>query len=53
MGGDGVSDISVGAGEGVSGMVNGQVLHRDLLQGQEPVGVAVLWGQRLVSTMSS
>ena len=30
----------------------GQVLHQGLLQGQEPVGVAVLWGRRLVSTMS-
>ena len=30
----------------------GQVLHRGLLQGHEPVGVAVLWRQRLVSTMS-
>ena len=26
MGGDGVSDISAGAGEGVGGMVNGAVL---------------------------
>ena len=25
----------------------GQVLHRDLLQGQEPVGAAVLWAQRV------
>ena len=38
MGGDRVSDISVGAGEGVGRMVNGVVLHRGLLQGQEPVG---------------
>ena len=29
-----------------------QVLQRGLLQGQEPVGVAGLWGQRLVSTIS-
>ena len=49
MGGDGVSDISAGAGEGVGEMVNGVDLTSGLLQGQEPVGVAVLWGQRLVS----
>ena len=30
----------------------GQVLHRGRLQGCEPVGVAVLLGRRLVSTMS-
>ena len=30
----------------------GQVLHRGLLQGPEPVGVGGLWVQRLVSTMS-
>ena len=41
MGGDGVSDISAEAGEGVGGMVNGTVLHQGLLQGWEPVGVAV------------
>ena len=52
MGGDRVSDISAGAGEGVGGMVNRAVLHRGLLQGREPVGVAALWGWRLVSTMS-
>ena len=28
----------------------GQVLHWGLLQGQEPVGVAVVWGRRLEST---
>ena len=33
-------------------MVNGAGLTSDLLQGREPVGVAVLWGRRLVSTMS-
>ena len=38
MGGDGVSDISAGAGEGVGGMVNGEVLTSGLWQGQEPVG---------------
>ena len=52
MGGDGVSDFSAGAGEGVGGMVNGSGLTRGLLQGWEPVGVTVLWGWRLVSTMS-
>ena len=46
MGGDGISDISSGAGEGVGGMVNGA----DLTLGS--VGVAVLWGWGLVSTMS-
>ena len=30
----------------------GQVLHRGLLQGREPVEVSGLWGQRLVSTIS-
>ena len=30
----------------------GHVLQRGLLQGQEPVGVAGLWGRRLVSTIS-
>ena len=52
MDGDGVSDISAGAGEGVGGLVNGTDLTSGLLQGQEPVGVAVLWGRRLVSTTS-
>ena len=52
MGDNGVSDISTRTGEGVSGVVNGEVLHRGRLQGREPVGVAVLWGRRLVSTMS-
>ena len=40
MGGNGVSDISAGASEGVSGMVNGAGLHRGLLQGQEMKGKA-------------
>ena len=39
MGSDGVSEVRAGAGERVGGMVNGQVLHRGLLQGQEPVGI--------------
>ena len=30
----------------------GQVLHRGLLQGLEPVGVVGLWVQRLVSNIS-
>ena len=30
----------------------GQVLHRGLLQGPEPVGVEGLWVRRLVSTVS-
>ena len=30
----------------------GQVLQRGLLQSQEAVGVAGLWGQRLMSTIS-
>ena len=38
MGGDGVSEISAGTGEGVGGMVNGTGLTSGLLQGQEPVG---------------
>ena len=29
-----------------------QVLQQGLLQGREPVGVAGLWGRRLVSTIS-
>ena len=45
-------DVSTGAGEGVGGMVNGTGLTSGLLQGWEPVVVAVLRGQRLVSTMS-
>ena len=41
MGGDGVSDISAGADEGVGRMVNGA----DLTSGSIPrLGVAVLWG---------
>ena len=52
MGGDGVSDVSAGTGEGVGRMVNGAGLTSGLLQGWEPLGVTVLWGQRFVSTMS-
>ena len=52
MGCDGLSDISAGADEGVGSMMNGAGLTSGLLQGREPIGVAVLWGQRLVSTMS-
>ena len=44
MDGDGVSDIRGVAGEGVGRMVNGAGLTSGLLQGREPVGVAVLWG---------
>ena len=51
MGDDGVSDISAGAGEGVGSMVNGAGLASGRLQGREPVGVAVLWGRRLVTTV--
>ena len=39
MGGDGVSYISTGVGEGVMRWWMGEVLHRGLLQGWEPVGV--------------
>ena len=53
MGDDRVSDISAGAGKVVGGMVNGiGPTLRSKLQGWEPVGVAVLLGQRLISTMS-
>ena len=52
MGGNGVSDINTRAGEGVGGVVNGAGLTSGSLQGREPVGVAVLWGRRLVLTMS-
>ena len=47
-----VSEISVGAGERVGGMVNVISLTSGLLQGQELVGMAGLWVQRLVSTIS-
>ena len=36
----------------LAGGCMGQVLHRGLLQGLEPVGVAGLWERRLVSTIS-
>ena len=39
MGGDGVSDVSAGAGKGVGGIVNGTGLMSGLLQGRVPVGV--------------
>ena len=52
MGGDGVSDISAGAGEGVGGMVNGAGLTSESIARLGASGVAVLWRQRLVSTMS-
>ena len=52
MGGDGVSDISAGAGEGVGWMVNEAGFTTGSVARSEPVGVAVLWGQRLLSTMS-
>ena len=38
MSGDGVSDVSAGAGEGVGRMVNGAGLTSGLFQGWEPVG---------------
>ena len=52
MGGNGVSDISAGAGEGVGGVVNGAGLTLGSIARPRASGVAVLWGQRLVSTMS-
>ena len=52
MGGDGISDISAGAGEGVGGMVNGAGLTSRSIARSGASGVAVLWGRRLVSTMS-
>ena len=52
MGGDGVSDISAGAGEGVGKMVNGTGLTSGSIARLEACGVAVLWGRRLLSEMS-
>ena len=52
MGGDGVSDIGTRAGEGVGGMVNGAGLTLGSIARSGACGMAVLWGQRLVSTMS-
>ena len=48
MGGDGVSDISAGAGEGVGRMVNGSDLTSGLLQVREPVGVETRADNELV-----
>ena len=47
-----VTDNSAGASEGVGGMVNGAGFTSRSLASREPVGVAVLWGWRLVSTVS-
>ena len=47
-----MSDISMGAGEGVSGVVNGAGLRSGSIARLGACGVAVLWGQRLVLTMS-
>ena len=49
MGGDGVS---AGAGERVGRMVNGSGLTSGSIARSGAYGVAVLWGWRLVSTMS-
>ena len=43
-----VMSDSVGAGEGVGAMVKGQVLHRGLLQGREPVGAETCVDNELV-----
>ena len=51
MGGNGVSD-SAGASEGVGGMVNWAGFTLGSIARSEASGVAVLWGWRLVSTMS-
>ena len=47
-----IGEVGTGAGERVDCMGVGQVLHRDLLQGREPLGVAGLWGWRLLSKVS-
>ena len=55
MGGNGVSDISTKAGEGVGGVVNGAGLTSGLIARSGASGgcsTVVLWGRRLVSTMS-
>ena len=52
MDGDGVSDVSAGAGKRVGGMVNGTGLTSRSIARSGACGVAVLWGCRLVSAMS-
>ena len=44
MGGDGVSDISAGAGEGFGGMVNGAGLTLWSIARSGASAVVVLWG---------
>ena len=52
MGGDGVSDISAGAGEGVGGMVNGAGLTSGSIARSGASGGGSTVGRRLMSTMS-
>ena len=52
MGGDGVSDISAGASEGVGRIVNGAGFTSGFIARSGTSGGAVLWGRRQVSTMS-
>ena len=52
MGGDGVSDISVGAGEGVGGMVNGAGLTSGSIARSGASGSGSTVGGSLMSTMS-
>ena len=49
---NGVSDVSAGAGEGVGGMVNRTGLTLESIIRSGAYGVAVLWGRRLILTMS-
>ena len=44
MGGDGVSDVSAGVGEGVGRMVNGTGLTSGSIARSGAYGGAVLWG---------
>ena len=53
MSGDGVSDVSAGAGEGVFGLVNGSDLKSGSIARSRACGVAVLWRRRIVSTIIS
>ena len=52
MDGDGVSDISAGAGEGVGGIVNEAGLTSGSIARLGASGVEALWGWRLMSTIS-
>ena len=52
MGGDGVSGISAGPGEGVDGMVNGAGLTSGSVARSGASGDGSIVGQRLVSTKS-